>query len=185
MKKLCLISVLFFAINLYSQENRKFKHETMVYLGAFSTVNSGFGSLNAKQCAINFSYFWLPIQKLALGVNFAYRFPQIQDYTVREYFFDNKFKDFEINKEKKMLILAPEIKFFYTFDDGGEFYSGLSFGYGWHNGFQTDKKVSHFMWNVSVVGFNFRLGKRQNIILGGEIGIGFKGILSIHGGYRF
>jgi hypothetical protein len=62
-------------------------------------------------------------------------------------------------------------------------YGVFSGGIGIENGYNYRYIFRSF--HLTYFGFSCNFGKNKNIFLGGELGIGFKGLGSIHGGYRF
>jgi hypothetical protein len=67
-------------------------------------------------------------------------------------------------------------------------YGALSAGIGIEDGYDTrevryPKLFPYF--HITYFGISGNFGKKQNIFVGGEAGIGYKGFFTVHGGYRF
>ena len=204
MKKFCLIiSVLFFAINLYSQEkdstsNFVFpkykvvfyqkdevkKHEVKLSYG-INTFPNGMrmeekdiwkGGFTANYMYRVAKWFWV-------GGNINWQFPsEMEHYYWREYYASGSYEDFEIAKKNHFLAVAPEFRLSYVNKKWATLYFAFSTGYGIQTGIY---KNEYWYWNVTLFGGNWHIGKNQNFFVGGEIGVGFKGVNSIHAGYRF
>jgi len=196
MKKLSsIIIVLFFVNNLYSQEKdstNKFvflKHEVRLSYGMETFPNFHLNNLFLGGFTANYMYrvvkwFWV-------GGNINWQFPSdIEYYRWSEYYADGTFKDFEISARNNFLAIAPELRFSYTNKKWTTLYSALSAGYGIHTGIHKKNQLNDFFnnywfWNITFFGANFHIGKKQSFILGFEFGLGFKGAINVHAGYRF
>ena len=190
MKRIISISVIFLSIfNIYAQNDSVFyKHEIRASFG--DALISEEWLQNGK-CKNNFAitYFFRPIKELWVGVNFINYFGDNIYYYTREYAADGSFKDFSESKKKHAFIIAPEIRFSCVNKKSVILYGSLSKGIGFENGFDFNeykypRKVDTF-WHFTFLGLSRNFGVNNNIFLGGELGVGFKGLFNIHGGYRF
>ena len=188
MKKLCLISVLIFAINLYSQEKdstSKFvfpKHEVKLSYGIMAIPNSITKMFEEDICKGGFTanYMYRVAKWFWVGGNINWQFPSEMEQ--RYYWWQYNAENFEISQVNHFFAIAPEFRLSYVNKKYVTLYSAFSAGYGIQTGISKDK---YYYLNVTLFGGNFHIGKNQNFFVGGEVGMGFKGILSIHGGYRF
>jgi hypothetical protein len=46
-------------------------------------------------------------------------------------------------------------------------------------------KEAHLFWHITAFGFDVQLGKHNNFVIGMEFGVGMKGFINGHIGYRF
>ena len=110
-------------------------------------------------------------------------------YDWREYDVNGSFKDFSESKMKYCAIIAPEIRLSFFNKKAVILYGALSGGVGFENGYDTQRqkypKTLFPCLHLSYFGLSSNFGKNNNIFLGGELGVGFKGLASIHVGYRF
>jgi len=171
---------------LYAQkENSFYKHELRLSYGIMTLPNdSEYGGFTANYSYRVVKWFWF-------GANINWQFPSdLQYYRWREYDSDGAFKDFETSERDKFYAIAPELRISYTNKKRSTLYSAFSAGYGIHTGIHkktpANNSNSHYwFWNVTFFGANFHIGKRQKFVLGGEFGLGFKGVYNIHAGYNF
>ena len=189
MKRITLIAVIFLSTwELYAQEKFDFyKHELRASFGP-SLISRGW--LNTTTVNGNFSvaYFYRPVKWFWAGGNFINIFGDKLYYSWREYDADGRFKDFTKSKIKSCAIIAPEIKFSFLNNKPEIHYCALSGGIALENGYDDrlhkyPKILPYFQ--LTLWGFSANFGKNENIFLGGELGFGFKGLISMHGGYRF
>ena len=187
------VFILLFTLVLYAQRDTVFyKNEIRLSYGIISLPN-GFrteekdiwkGGFTATYIYRVKKWFWV-------GGSVNWQFPSdLEYYRWREYYTDNTFKDFEISKRDKFVAIAPEIRFSHTHLKWAMFYTALSAGYVIHTGINKKNMSNDFLydywyWNITIFGANFHIGKTQNFFMGGEFGVGYKGTLMIHTGYRF
>ena len=189
MKRITLIAVIFLSTwVLYAQENTVFyKHELRASFGP--SLVSGIW-LQSGMFYRNFSvaYFYRPVRWLWVGGNFVNIFGDKIYYHWREYSVDGSFEDFSKSKIKYCAVIAPEIKYSYFYKKEVLLYGAISGGIAWEDGYDEAKKkyprtLPYF--HLTYLGLSYKFGKNENIFLGGEFGIGMKGLISMHGGYRF
>jgi hypothetical protein len=182
--------VLLFALALYAQEDTDFyKHEIRVAFGDASITSEIWLQKGIQFNNFSFSYFYRPVTHFWVGANFMnYVGGKTYRYT-REYAVDGSYKDYLESKKKYCAIIAPEIRLSFLNRKAIILYSAFSGGIGFENGFDTHRqkypKKLFPCLNLTLFGLTGNFGKNSNIFLGGELGIGFKGIGSIHGGFRF
>ena len=85
-------------------------------------------------------------------------------------------------------VIAPEIRFSFLNTPKVIFYGTLSGGVGLENGYDDGWQKypnAFFYLQITYFGFSCSLGKNNNFFLGGELGIGHRGLFNFHGGYRF
>lgn len=185
---LFIITILFCISTLQAQKDTLFyKHEVRASL---SDATLSFLWLQEDYCYLNFSvsYFYRPVKWFWVGGHFINSFGKKLDYQWREYGTDGSIKDFSKSKIKYCAVLAPEIRFSYLNRKSIILYSALSAGLGIEDGY--DKRYheyprAFFYFHLSYFGLNCNFGKNKNIFLGTEFGLGYKGFVQIHGGYRF
>ena len=201
-KTISIILILFFAIELYSQENdfkiitlfpqniseqkeeKELKHEVRLSYGIetfpnFHLYNLLLGGFTANYTYRLLKWFWV-------GANINWQFPSdINYYRWAEYYADGSVKYFEIAERNKFLAISPEIRLSFTNTKRATLYAAFSAGYGIYTGIKKEDMLNYWFWNITLFGANFNIGKKENIIAGLEIGLGFKGTASIHLGYRF
>jgi len=173
---------------LYAQKDTSFyRHEVRA---SFGEAISCMIWLQNEAYYANFSvaYFYRSVKWFWVGGNFVNYFGEKLYYNWREYYSDGSFKDFSESKIKYAAAIAPEIRFSFLNKRAIILYGALSAGIGWENGY--DNKQQKYprvfpYFHLTYFGLSANFGKKNNIFLGGEVGIGFKGIFSMHGGYRF
>ena len=174
---------------LFAQKDADFyKHEVRVSYGnadldIWYKIERGISYTN-----FSLSYFYRPVKFFWAGVNFVNYFGEKTHYDWREYYVDGSFEDFSKSKMKNCAFIAPEIRLSYLNKKAVIIYSGFSEGIGIENGYDIQsQKYPHIFRSVHItlLGISGNLGKNNNIIIGGELGAGFKGWCSIHAGYRF
>ena len=188
MKRIIIVATIIslFASVLYAQKGSSFyKHEVRLSYGIFTLPDfSDYGGFTVNYMYRVTQWFWV-------GTNINWQFPsELQYYRWREYDIDGAFADFEISERNNFFAIAPELRFSYTNKERVILYSAFSAGYGIHTGIHKKTPASDFFnnywyWNITFFGANINIGKKQNIIVGGEFGLGFKGLYNIHIGYRF
>ena len=192
MKKIIITAVILLSASASHAQNDStfYKHEVKISYG-IETFPRMIYSDNLLLGGFTVTYMYRVVKWFWVGANINWQFPSdIQYYIWREYYTDASFKDFETSKRNNFLAIAPELRFSYTNKKWATLYSALSVGYGIHIGLNKEKLYSNFLndywyWDVTFFGANFHIGEKQNFFVGGEFGLGFKGILSIHAGYRF
>lgn len=198
MKRFILITIFLLSTSVaFAQKDTTFyKHEVRASVGdafwaqVFWTSNTWSSSRqNASLYAnISFSYFYRPVKWFWVGGNFIHYFGEKIYYNWREYSVDGNYRDFSRSKPKYCVVIAPEIRFSFFNHKAVILYSALSGGVCFENGYTTNRykyPEIHCYYHLTYFGFSCNFGKKNNIFLGGELGIGFKGLGSIHGGYRF
>ena len=190
MKRIVSISVILLStLIIYAQEDIVlYKHELRASIG--DAVTSSLW-LQSGECNNNFaiSYYYRPVKGFWVGVNFINYFGNKIYYNIREYDIDGSFTDFSKSKTKYSAIFAPEIRLSCVNTKSVILYGALSRGIGFENGYDSKEYkyplgVDTF-WHLTLLGLSCNLGENKNIFLGGEFGIGFKGLFNFHGGYRF
>ena len=191
MKKIILILiVLLSTLVVYAQKDDDFyKHEIRVAFGdAVLTSNLRLEN-GVRYTNLSVSYFYRPEIFVWAGINFMNYMGEKTYYHWREYAVNGSFKDFSKSKMKYCAIIAPELRLSYFNRKAIILYSAVSGGIGFENGYdtkeQTYPKVLYPCFHLTCFGLSCNLGKNNNFVLGSELGIGFKGYLSVHAGYRF
>jgi len=163
------------------------KHELKASVGpSFVSISW----LQSDICFANFSvsYFYRPVKWFWVGGNFINFFGERVNYSWREYDTNGNFKDFSKSKIKYCAVIAPEVRFSYLDRKAIIIYGALSAGVGFEDGYDSRfKKYPRILpyFQITYLGISGNFGSNYNIFLGGELGIGMKGLASIHGGYRF
>jgi len=131
------------------------------------------------------NWFWV-------GANVNWQLPSdIHSFLWREYDFDGTANDFITSTRNRFFTFAPELRFSCHNSKRANVYFALSAGYGIYSAINKDfpagrsLDAGYWFWNITWLGVNLNLGKKENFILGFEVGTGFRGAISIHGGYRF
>ena len=169
------------------EESVFYKHELRVSIG---TVDITEFKLEDKvsYTSISIAYFYRPEMYFWIGLNFVNYLGEKTYYDWRQYDVDGTFKDFSESKMKYCAIIAPEIRLSYLNKKAIILYSAFAGGIGFENGYDTkqQKYPNKFpCFHLCLFGLSANFGKNNNIFLGGEAGLGFKGLGSIHCGYRF
>ena len=187
MKKYLLIFIiLLYSSVSYSQE-KSLKHEVEVAYGIFNFPNDMLND-NGMKGGFTANYMYRIKRWFWVGANVNWQFPSDSHYYYwREYYADGSFKDFEKFTVNRFFAFAPEMRLSYTNKKWVTLYSSFSAGYGINTGIKlhNDFCNNYYYWNITFFGGNWYFGKKQHFFFGGEFGIGFKGIYSIHAGYRF
>jgi hypothetical protein len=179
--------ILFFTSFLYAQKDTAFyKHEVKASAGpSFATA---FWLNEMCYANLSFTYLYRPVRWFWVGANLVNFVGDEISYHWREYYPNGSFRDFTKSKLKYCLAIAPEIRFSYLNRRSVVLYSALSAGIAIEDGYSTRKEkypvILPYM-QITYFGFSCNFGKNKNIFLGGEIGIGCKGVFNIQGGYRF
>ena len=130
------------------------------------------------------AYLYRPVKKFWIGINFINYYGGTIRYTIREYYPDGVYRDFEKSIIKYCGVIAPEIRFSYLNRKNITLYSALSAGIGWQSDFDNNwHRVGSL--HLTGIGISGNFGEDKNVLFGGEIGIGSKGFVNIHVGYRF
>jgi len=191
MKRIIVAAIIsLFASVLYAQKDTVFhKHEIRVSYGdAVVTSMTRLESDNFYSDNISFSYYYCQEKNFWIGVNFVNYFGEKTYYDWREYDVNGSFQDFYKSKMKYSAIIAPEIRLSCVNEKAIILYGALSGGIGIENGYDTrEQKYPNIFpcFHLTCFGFSCNFGEDKNIFLGCELGIGFKGLVSIHGGFRF
>ena len=189
MKRIICIVVILFSISvLYAQKDTSFyKHEVKASVG-YTLLSFVWLQEDYTYVSFSVSYSYRPLKWLWVGGNFVNYFGESIHYNWREYDANGNFKDFVKSKVKYCAVIAPEIRFSYLNRENVILYSALSAGVGLEGGY--DKKHHKYPYifpyfHVTLFGVNGNFGRNNNIFIGTEFGIGKKGFLQLHGGYRF
>jgi len=201
MKKIIFIAaILFFSVSSQAQKDTTFyKHEVRASIGdpvlanVFWT-NETWNDLNRRRdhadvyANISFAYFYRPVKWFWVGVNFISYIGESIHYDWREYYPDGSYRSFSESKMKYCAVIAPEIRFSYLNHKAVILYGALSGGVCIENGYnrisERYPQINSY-FQVTYFGFSINFGEKKKAFLGGELGVGFKGFGSIHGGYRF
>jgi len=173
---------------LYAQENNDFyKHELRTSLGP-SKISKAW--LQDEGCKGYFSiaYFYRPVKYFWVGANFINFLGDKIYYRWREYSVDGSFSDFSKSKMKYCAVITPEIRFSFLNREAVILYGAFSGGIAMENGYDDKwEKYPNILPYIQLtfLGVSGNFGAKKNIFLGGELGIGMKGLISMHGGYRF
>jgi hypothetical protein len=176
---------LLFTLALYAQE-KALRHEVKLSNGILNLPNGFKEDLFLGGLTANYMYC---ISKwFSVGINANWQFPSdLEHYSWREYSTDGSFKDVELAERHNFFAVAPELRF--SAPGATErilFYSSISAGYGVSTGIAWKNFYNvYWYWNVTIFGANVNLGRTQRFFVGGAFGVGFKGLYSVHGGYRF
>ena len=188
MKKYLLVFIILLYTSLSYAQEGIFKHEIKLSYGIFNLPNgTRISDEDLWKGGFTGSYMYHVVRWFWIGANINWQFPSdMEYYHWREYYEDGSFKDFEISDRNTFLAIAPEFRFSYSNKKWVTLYSAFSVGYGiqkkiWFNNYYN----SYWFWNITFFGGNWHFGKKQNFFFGGELGVGFKGTMVIHAGYRF
>ena len=197
MKKILFIAaILLSTLGLKAQKDTTFyRHEVRISCGEALTSSlfwfheGEIGGID-ELCLVNVSvaYFYRPVKWFWVGGNLITYCGGRLHYNWREYYSNGSYRDFEKSKMKLAAVIAPEIRFSYLNKNMAILYSALSVGVGWEDGFDNQwhtypRVLSCF--HITYFGFSFNFGENKNGFIGGELGVGHKGIVSMHLGYRF
>ena len=186
-----VIIILCFTSGLFAQKDTSFcKHEVRASFSSSILPTLLWFGFEESPCIANLSvsYFYRPVKWFWVGGNFVNYFGGIMRYNWREYDKNGNFKDFSKSKLQYCAVIAPEIRFTYLDKSSFMFYGALSGGIGMLNGYdnryQAYPKILPY-FQLTYFGFSCYFGKNSSAFLGGELGIGCKNFVQIHGGYRF
>ena len=147
-------------------------------------------------CNVSIAYLYRPVEWFWVGGNFINYFGNSIHYNWREYDTEGNFSDFSKSKMKYCAVIAPEVRFSFLNRERGILYVSISGGIGWENGYnyyhylddyekgseeKYPQKITYLQ--ITYFGFSINFGRNDNIFLGGELGLGFKGFFNFHGGY--
>jgi len=196
MKRIISIAViLLFTQVLHAQKNTEFyKHELKLSIGDSFTswawdwphVPDGGKSFYAN---LSVSYLYRPVKWFWVGGNFVNFLGEKLYYDRLSYDFDGNITKFSKSKIKYCAIIAPTIRFSYRNTETITIYSALSVGIGLEDGY--DYRLQEFpviiypYIQVTCFGISGNFGKSKNVFVGGEFGLGYGSVISVHGGYRF
>ena len=139
--------------------------------------------MNVWKGGFTTNYMYRVFKWFSVGINANWQFPADTEYYLwREYYTDGSYQDFENATNYNYFCIAPEIRISFVNTKWATMYFAYSQGYGIYDG--NDYLWGKF-WNLTLFGGNFHIGRNQKYFVGGEFGIGFKGLYSIHFGYRF
>jgi hypothetical protein len=183
-----VIIILCFTSGLFAQKDTSFYRHELKASSGLNLLSPLW--LQEDYTLFNFSvsYSYRPVKWLWIGGNFNNYFGGTIHYNWREYDVNGNFKDFFKSKVKYCFVIAPEIRFSYLNRKSIILYSALSGGVGWEGGYngKYQKYPQTFPYfHITLFGISGNFGDNNNIFFGGEFGIGMKGLLQIHGGYRF
>ena len=190
MKQIIIIAIILLSTSvLFAQEDADFyKHEVRVSHGDTFVTSEVRLEKGMSYTNFSFAYFYRPEKFFWLGVNVVNYFGEKIHHDWREYYANGSFKDFSKSKMKNCIFIAPEIKLSFVNKKMVILYGALSGGIGLENGYDTQKQkypnISPCL-HITYFGLSGNLGKNNNIVIGGELGVGFKGLGSVHAGYRF
>jgi hypothetical protein len=189
MKRIIFITFILLSVwGLHAQKDTTFyKHEVKLSLGP-SIVSGLWIQEGICHTNISLAYFYRPLKWLWVGGNFINFLGNKLSYSWREYDIDGSFSDHSKSKLKYCAAFAPEIRFSFLNKKRIILYGALSGGIIIEDGYDTQHhtypKIRPYL-QLTYFGISGNLGKNSNIFLGTELGIGWKGLVSIHGGYRF
>ena len=185
MKQIIIIAIILLSTSvLFAQEDTDFyKHEVRVSHGDTFVTSELRLEKEVSYTNFSFAYFYRPKKFFWLGVNIVNYFGEKTHYDWREYYANGSFEDFSKSKMKNCTIIAPEIRLSYLNKKAVILYSGFSAGVGIENGYDYPHIFGSA--HLTFFGISGNLGKNNNIVIGGELGVGFKGLGSVHAGYRF
>ena len=189
MKRNIVIAIFLLSVSvLYAQNDSFYKHEIRVAHGDAFVTSELRLERDVSFRNYSLSYFYRPKKFFWVGVNFVNYFGEKTYYNWREYYTDGSFEDFSKSKTKNATIVAPEIRLSSLNRNGIILYGALSGGVGYENGYDDrNHKYPNFFpaLHLTIFGLRCNFGKNKNIFLGSELGVGFKGLGSLHAGYRF
>ena len=191
MKRIIVITVILLSASfLYAQKNAGFlRHELRVAFGDATVTSEVWLENDLRYSNFSISYFYRSEMFCWVGVNFMNYFGGKTFYDWREYDVNGGYQDFSKSKMKYCGIVAPEIRFSAVNKKTVIIYGALAGGVGFENGYDTQRqkypKTLFPCLHLTYFGLSANFGKNNNIFLGGELGVGFKGLGSIHGGFRF
>ena len=191
MKRFFVLAVILFSTPvLYAQKDTDFhRHEMRVAFGDASITSAVWLQKGIKYNNFSFSYFFRTEKYFWVGLNVMNYLGEKTTYNWREYDANGSFKDFSESKRKYCAIFAPEFRFSFVNNNPLILYTALSGGVGFENGYDTRihkyPKTLFPCLHLTLFGLSANFGKNNNVFLGCELGVGFKGLGSIHGGFRF
>jgi hypothetical protein len=183
MRKLGFITVLIMCVSVvYAQEKEKSElpkneiavsiGDNMFYTQIIGESDNGLGSYSLSYHNRVTDWFWY-------GAYFNV-FPTKGRYY---YYYDYYGSTYQNNDSytKMQVSLAPSVRFSYLNKPNITLYSGLSLGWGIVLEDNSNDNSLGLFFQATMFGFSF--GKK--FFIGGEIGIGYKGLYSLNAGYRF
>jgi len=184
MKRIIFIVAILFSATALSAQELDLRHEVRLSAGTLMLPNDK-GGFTANYMYRVANWFWV-------GANVNWQFPSATPtfYRWREYNFNGTVSDFEISTRDRFFAVAPELRFSCHNGKKTTIYGAISAGYGIFSATNREFPLKniydeYWFWHITLFGINLNLGKKENIIFGGEFGVGFKGLYSIHVGYRF
>jgi hypothetical protein len=186
-----IIFILLYTWILYAQDSiTVYNHEVKVSYGDAIYSETLLHNRDAK-FNVFATYYYRIVNKFWVGINFINYFGDKIYYNTRKYAIDGSLRDFSKSKTKYCAVIAPEIRWSYVYKKSVNLYSAFSTGMGWENGFDNNKdkypkQVAPYV-HLTCLGLRFNLGENnnKNIFIGGEFGIGYKGVFNFYGGFRF
>jgi hypothetical protein len=130
------------------------------------------------------SYMYHPIKYVGVGLNFVSYLNKEDFYYYHDIYNSDGTISNITTKNSKMIYsfaIAPEVRGRYLNKPFCSLYSAGSIGYA-YNGLD---KEGHLYWQVTYLGFDVQFGKKNNIVIGMEVGTGMKGFINGHVGWRF
>jgi len=189
-RNIFIVIILFSVSGLYAQDKADFyKNEIRAAFGDSFVTSALRLEEGVSYTNLSLSYFYRLERSLWVGINFVNYLGEKTYYNWREYYTDGSFKNFSKSKTKYCAIIAPEMRLSYLNRRMVILYSAFSGGIGFENGYDTQyQKYPNTLYpclHLTFFGLSCNIGKNNNIFLGGEYGVGFKGLYSLHAGYRF
>jgi hypothetical protein len=190
MKRIIFIAFILLSTSvLYAQKDNDFyKHEVKLSIGDAALYNASnyWNYINEKfYFNTSIAYLYSPVKGIWVGANFINYFGNRTYYNWREYDTNGKFNDFSKSKMQYGVAIAPEIRLS-CINKKTIVYGAISRGLGWVNSYDNYnywEKIPYL--HITLLGISGNFGRNDNIFLGGELGVGYKGIFNFHGGYRF
>jgi len=162
------------------------KHEVKLSFGIPDEINPGWDAYYYGTLAISYSYRHL--KWLWFGINVFDYVGIKQHYHLREYNMGSDYVDYNYRTRDYGFGLVPEIRLSYLNKEKIILYSGFGVGCSLikrHIDGLSQKIEFKGTGQITLFGWSVYFGKKQKAFWGTELGVGHKGMLSIHGGYKF
>jgi hypothetical protein len=169
------------------------KHEIKLSYGdAFNAMADTMDIImNNAHFKANFtiSYAYRHKKWLWFGINAVNYIGKPIRYDMREYDVNGKYVDYRYTTKDHGFGFLPAIRFSYLNREKTTLYSGIEvFGCFWiksHTDGMPNKMEKTLAYHLTYFGWSSYLDESRKVFIGGELGAGYRGVINIHGGYRF
>jgi len=162
------------------------KHETKISYGDALNTNQEWETHYKANLSI--SYLYRHKKWLWFGINVVNYIGKPIHYDVREYNVNGKYTDYRYTTKDHGFGFIPAVRFSFLNKEKTTLYGGIEIGYSLiktHTDGIPNKLEGVSSGQVTYFGWSSYLGENRKVVIGGEVGVGNRGIINIHAGYRF